>query len=67
MPLRMAAIGKAAVSQANRKQVRWTEHSDLNRVPTAGRLWCVYVAPRVSVDRYSPIVAAGRRARCAGS
>jgi hypothetical protein len=47
--------------------VRWTVHSDLNRLPTAGRLWCAYVAPRVSVDCYSPIAAAGRRAGCAGS
>jgi hypothetical protein len=58
---------KAVVSQANRKHLRWTVHSDLNRVPTAGRLWCTYVAPRVSVDCYRPIAAAGRRASCAGS
>ena len=56
---------KAVVSQANRKQLRWTVHSDLNRLPTAGRLWCAYVALRVFVDR--PIAAAGRRAGCAGS
>jgi hypothetical protein len=58
---------KAVVSQANRKQLRWTVHSDLNRVLTAGRLWCAYAAPRVSVDCYRPIAAAGRRAGCAGS
>ncbi len=58
---------KAVVSQANRKQLRWTVHCDLNRLPTAGRLWCAYVAPRVSVDCYRPIAAAGRRAGCAGS
>jgi len=40
----------------------------LNRLPTAGRLWCgAYVAPRVSVDCYRPIATAGRRAGCAGS
>ena len=58
---------KAVVSQANRKQLRWTVHSDLNRLPTAGRLWCAYVAPRVSVDCYRPIAAVGRRAGCVGS
>jgi hypothetical protein len=58
---------KAVVSQANRKQLRWTVQSDLNRLPTAGRLWCAYVAPSVSVDCYRPIAAAGRRAGCAGS
>ena len=58
---------KAVVSQANRKQLRWTVHSDLNRLPTAGRLWCAYVALRVFVDCYRPIAAAGRRAGCAGS
>ena len=35
--------------------------------PTAGRLWCAYVAPHVSVDCYRPVAAAGRRAGCAGS
>src|ERR1035438_8334783 len=49
---------EAAVSQANRKQLRWTVHSDLNRLPTAGRLWCAYVALRVFVDCYRPIAAA---------
>ncbi len=44
-----------------------TVHPDLNRVPTAGRLWCVYVAPRVSVDCCRPIAAAGRRAGGASS
>src|SRR6266436_2902860 len=58
---------KAVVSQANRKQLRWTVHSDLNRLITAGRLCCTYVAPRVSVDCSRPIAAAGRRAGCAGS
>jgi hypothetical protein len=58
---------KAVVSQVNRKQLRWTVHLHLNRLPTAGRLWCAYVAPRVSVDCYRPIAAAGRRAGCAGS
>jgi hypothetical protein len=58
---------KAVVSQANRKQLRWTVHSDLNRLPTAGRLWCAYVALRVFVDCYRPIAPAGRRAGCAGS
>ncbi len=58
---------KAVVSQANRKQLRWTVHSDLNRVPTVRRIRCAYVAPRVSVDCYCPIAAAGRRAGCAGS
>ena len=58
---------KAAVSQANRMQLRWTVHSDLNPLPTAGRLWCAYVALRVLVDCYRPITAAGRRAGCAGS
>jgi len=58
---------KADVSQANRKQLRRTVHSDLNRLPTAGRLWCAHVAPCVSVDCYRPIAAAGRRAGCAGS
>jgi len=38
---------KAVVSQANRKQLRWTVHSDLNRLTAAGRLCCAYVAPRV--------------------
>jgi hypothetical protein len=52
---------------ANRMQLRWTVHSDLNRLPTAGRLWSAYVAPRISVDCYRPIAAAGRRAGCAGS
>jgi hypothetical protein len=64
----MTACGrKAVVSQANQKQLRWTAHSDLNRLPTAGRLWCPYVAPRVSVDCYRPIAAAGRRAGRVGS
>jgi hypothetical protein len=58
---------KAVISQTNRKQLRWTVRSDLNRVPTTGRLWCAYVAPRVSVDCYRPIAAAGRRAGSAGS
>ena|ERR1039458_3645319 len=49
---------KAVVSKANRKQLRWTVHSDLNRLPTAGRLWCAYVALRVFVDCYRPIAAA---------
>jgi hypothetical protein len=40
---------------------------DLNRLPTAGHLWCAYVAPRVSVDCHRRIAAAGRRAGCAGS
>jgi len=58
---------EAVVSQANRKQLRCTLHPDLNRLSTAGRLWCAYVAPRVSVDCYRPVAAAGRRAGCAGS
>src|SRR6267378_2528843 len=58
---------KAVVSQANRKQLRWTVHSDLNRLPTAGRLCCAYVAPGVSVDCNRPIAAAGCRAGCTGS
>ena len=58
---------KPVASQANRKQLRRIVHSDLNRLPTAGRLWCAYVAPRASVDCYRPIAAAGRRAGCAGS
>src|SRR5450432_2551719 len=53
---------KAFVLQANREQLRWTAHSDLNRLPTAGRLWCAYVPPYVSVDCYRPVAAAGRRA-----
>src|SRR6202023_2363207 len=53
---------KPVASQANRKQLRWIVHSDLNRLPTAGRLWCAYVAPRVSVDCYRPFATAGRRA-----
>jgi len=32
------------------KQLRWTVHSDLNRLTTAGRLCYAYVAPRVSLD-----------------
>jgi hypothetical protein len=58
---------KAVVSQANRKQLRWTVHSDLNRLTTAGCLCCAYVAPRVSIDCNRPIAAAGHRAGYAGS
>src|SRR4030088_2379446 len=74
-PSEEAAIGiasgcswrKAVVSQANRKQLRWTVHSDLNRLTTAGRLCYAYVAPRVSADCNCPIAAACRRAGVAGS
>src|SRR5712672_4770521 len=45
--------------------MRWTVHSDLNRLTTAGRLCSAYVASRVSVDCNRPIAAAGRRAGCA--
>ena len=41
--------------------------SDLNRLSTGSRLWCGHVAPRISVDRYRPVAAAGRRAGSAGS
>jgi hypothetical protein len=58
---------EALVSQANRKQLGCTVHPDLNRLSTAGRLWCADVAPRVSIDCYRPVAAAGRRAGCAGS
>ena len=58
---------EALVSQANRKRLRCTVHPDLNRLSTAGRLWCADVAPRVSIDCYRPVAAAGRRAGCAGS
>src|SRR5580693_2599205 len=58
---------KAVISQANRKQMRWTVYSDLNRLPTTSRLWCAYVAPRISVNCYRPIDTAGRRVGCAGS
>src|SRR5882757_1646603 len=34
----MAQSGR---SQANRKQLRWIVHSNLNRLPTAGRLCCL--------------------------
>ena len=61
------AIAASILRHANRKQLRWTVLSDLNRLPTAGRLWCAYVAPRVSVDCYRPVAAAGRRAGCAGT
>ena len=60
-------LAQSGRSQANRKQLRCNVHSDLNRLPTAGRLWCAYVAPRVSVDCYRSIAVAGRRAGCAGS
>jgi len=64
----MSALARKAVaSQANRKHLRWTVHSDLNRLTTAGRLCCAYVAPRVSVNCNRPVAAAGRRAGCAGS
>src|SRR6266481_2198646 len=63
--LRKRSWRKAAVSQANRKHLRWTVHSDLNRLTTAGRLCSAYVASRVSVDCNRPIAAAGRRAGCA--
>jgi hypothetical protein len=46
---------------------RWTVHSDLNRLPTAGRLWCAHVAHHVSVGCHRPITAASHRAGCAGS
>ena len=58
---------EAVVSQANRKQLRCTVHPDLNRLSTAGRLWCADVAPRVSIDCYRAVAAAGRRVGCAGS
>jgi hypothetical protein len=50
------------VPQVARKQLRWTAHLDLNRLPTAVRLWWAYVASHVSVDCYRPVAAAGRRA-----
>ena len=37
---------KAVVSQAPEAE-RWTKHSNLNRMPTAGHPGCVYVARRV--------------------
>jgi hypothetical protein len=58
---------EAVVSQANLKQLRCTVHADFNRLSTAGRLWCADVAPRVSIDCYHPVAAAGRRAGGAGS
>jgi hypothetical protein len=64
----MTDVGaKLPFCKASRKQLRWTVHSNLNRVSTVGRLWSAYVALRVSVDCYRPIAAAGRRAGCAGS
>jgi len=57
---------EAVVSQANRKQLRRTVHPDLNRLATAGHLWCADVAPRVSIDCYRAIAAAGYRVGGAG-
>jgi hypothetical protein len=53
---------EAVVSQADRKRLGCTVHPDLNRLSTSGRLWCADVAPRVSIDCYRPVAAAGRRA-----
>jgi len=41
--------------------------SDLNRLPTADRLWWEDVPPRVSIDCHRPFAAAGRRTGRAGS
>src|SRR5687767_5448322 len=58
---------EAVVSQANGKPLRYSVHSDFNRLSTAGHLCCADVAPRGSIDCYRAVAAAGRRAGCAGS
>src|ERR1700730_3908696 len=50
---------QADISQANRNQLRWSEHPDLNRLTTTRPLCRDDVPPRVPFNCNRPVAAAG--------